>query len=286
MTATVVFLVLSAALLHATWNLAGRKVRGNLVVFWLGLVIGSLAAVPFAISDILTNGRQYLFEYPGNVCILVTGILHGLYYMALSKAYAHGGISLVYPVARGSGIGLTGILAVLLLHEQINLVGGTGIVAVAVGIMVLGITVPGSGGARRAVGMALLVGAATTAYSLVDKVGVRHVHPVTYMVGMWSIAAIVLIPLIYCKVSMADLRKVVATQKRYVIALGPMCMITYLLILYAFTMGPVSYIAASRECSVVIGCLFGVAFLKERVSRTQVIAITVIVGGMVLIILA
>jgi uncharacterized membrane protein len=58
---------------------------------------------------------------------------------------------------------------------------------------------------------------------------------------------------------------------------------TYLLILYAYTMGPISYIIAARESSVVIGAALGFYFLKERLTASKTIGILAIFGGLVLI---
>ena len=60
-------------------------------------------------------------------------------------------------------------------------------------------------------------------------------------------------------------------------------MVTCFLILYAYTMGPVSYIAAFREFAVVIGSLLGVIILKERMSFVKALAMVMIVLGMILI---
>ena len=42
---------------------------------------------------------------------------------------------------------------------------------------------------------------------------------------------------------------------------------TYLMALYAFAKGAASYIVAVRELAVVLGALFGIVFLKERLSQ-------------------
>ena len=58
---------------------------------------------------------------------------------------------------------------------------------------------------------------------------------------------------------------------------------TYLIILFALTLGPVSYIVALRELAVVIGALLGVVFLQERLTRSKLIAIVVITAGLLCI---
>ena len=48
-------------------------------------------------------------------------------------------------------------------------------------------------------------------------------------------------------------------------------------------MGPISYIIAARESSVVIGAALGFLFLKERLTAFKAIGILAIFGGLALI---
>ena len=93
-----------------------------------------------------------------------------------------GWISLVYPIARGSGVGLTALLAWLLLGERINATGTAGIGLVLLGIAVMG-TAPllRTGAPRRGYALAIGVGVSIAAYSLTDKLGANLLHPVVFM---------------------------------------------------------------------------------------------------------
>jgi uncharacterized membrane protein len=61
---------------------------------------------------------------------------------------------------------------------------------------------------------------------------------------------------------------------------------TYLIILFAFTKGPVGYIVAVREFAVVLGALAGIILLKERFTMAKALAICAIVIGIISIKLA
>ena len=69
----------------------------------------------------------------------------------------------------------------------------------------------------------------------------------------------------------------------YILLIGLGSQATYLLILYAYTMGPISYIIAARESAVVIGTVLGFLFLNERLTAFKTIGIIAIFGGLVLI---
>ena len=73
------------------------------------------------------------------------------------------------------------------------------------------------------------------------------------------------------------------TQIRYGVAIGIGSISTYLIILFAFRQGPLSYIAAVREFSVAIGSVMGFLFLKERLTAKKVFGITAITLGLILI---
>ena len=55
------------------------------------------------------------------------------------------------------------------------------------------------------------------------------------------------------------------------------------MILYAYTLGPVSYIVAARESSVVIGALIGFVFLGEKYTRLKLVGVLSIAAGLALI---
>ena len=215
-------------------------------------------------------------------CIIATGLIHSVYFRLLAAGYEHGEISLVYPIARGSGIALTAILASLFLEESFTLLGTIGISLISLSIISLGTTTHGKAHDTKAVTLALSVGASIVAYSLVDKVGVAHVNPVVYIWSMYLIAALVLTPFVVRR-NRGTLGQVAGKYIGYAMIIGIGAMGTYLLILFAFTMGPVGYIVAVRECAVVLGAVAGIIFLKERVTATKVLAICVIVLGIIFI---
>ena len=60
----------------------------------------------------------------------------------------------------------------------------------------------------------------------------------------------------------------------------------YLMILYAFTLSPVSYVVAAREFSVVIGAVLGIRILGEPSTLGKIVGILAISIGLLLIKLA
>jgi len=283
-TAGVFFLVLASAFCHAGWNFAARRVAGNLAVLWLGLTAATLCLTLFALYLTLQVGVAAIPSLAAGACVVATGVLHALYFILLARAYEHGEISLVYPVARGSGIGLTAVLGWALLREPITPVGAAGILLVFAGIVVMGW--PGRlRGDRLGMRLALGVGIVIPAYSIVDKIGVSLVHPVLYIWFMFVIFNLLNAPAVLRR-HWGQLRDLGRRHLAHLLVVGFGSMGTYLIILFAFRLGPVSYIVAVREVAVVVGAGLGIVFLHERLTRAKAVAIIAIVIGLVAIKLA
>jgi drug/metabolite transporter (DMT)-like permease len=274
-------LVLAAALFHASWNAVARHHSGHLAVLWLGALLAWVASTPFAITFLWQSCGPATAT--GTACVLATGVIHALYFLALSSAYERGEISLVYPVARGSGIALTALGGAWLLDERLSLTGWVGIVAVSIGILLF--AVPGWTTRGRGLRQALAVGATIPAYSLIDKVGSSIVHPVIYIWAMYGITCLVLTVPVYWRFG-GDIRHIARQRARGIAVIGLGAMLTYLIILYAYSMGPVGYIVAARESSVLFGALFGVLFLRERLTAWRAVALGAVLVGLVCLCLA
>src|SRR5690349_16047947 len=99
--------------------------------------------------------------------MVVSGALHALYFLLLQRGYATGDLSLVYPLARGTGPLLSTTAAIVFLGERpspLALAGAAVIILAVFSLMGRPGHASGSG-----MGFALLTGAAIAAYTLWDK---------------------------------------------------------------------------------------------------------------------
>ena len=270
-------LVLASAVCHAGWNFYARRVSGHIGLLWLAEATALLVLLPLA-GWVLWDGGAMVWSWLGVGCVVATGLLHALYIYLLGRAYARSEISVVYPVARGTGVGLTGVGAWILLGEAVSWWGGLGIGLVLAGIALLG-GKAWRGGRVEGLGMALGVGGVIACYSLVDKVGVGLVHPVVYIGGMYVVTVAAMAPFVARRFG-GQLRALGKAHVDALLVIGLGSAGTYLMILFAFQLGPVGYIVAGRESAVVIGALLGVVLLKEPVSAAKGVAIAAIVLGL------
>src|SRR6266542_1161310 len=130
MSPTALALIAAAAVAHASWNFFAKQARGGLPFVWLaGLCAASLYALPAAIQlaagdrTISTAGLAFMFG---------SGCLHSAYFTTLQRGYAEGDLSVVYPLARGTGPALSVLAAIVILGERpgaLALVGAALVVA-------------------------------------------------------------------------------------------------------------------------------------------------------------
>lgn len=280
-------LVLLAALCHSGWNLIVKTDARRLEIQSGALVVGTLVCAP-----VLFFYSPWTLPPQAWVAIAVSALFESAYVLALTSAYGAGDMSLVYPVARGSGTVLVAPLAVLLLGERLSPQGVIGITLVVGGIFLShglgrgalrGWTV--GRGQHRALAWALLTGVFIASYSLVNKVGVT-LAPVPLYAFLVFLADAVLVRLVqpWWGVAPSALRRDAPWGRMIVV--GVLMMGAYLAVLVAMSRAPVSYVVATREVSVVLAALFGALVLRERHSAARVAGAVVIFGGLCAIALA
>ena len=112
----VVGLIAAAAVAHATWNIVVKRSADTSFRFiWLGCVVGAVVYAPFGIWSLVATGadlRVWVFW------AVVSGGLEVLYFLALQRGYRVGDVSVVYPLARGTGPLLSVVAAIVILGER------------------------------------------------------------------------------------------------------------------------------------------------------------------------
>lgn len=271
-------LVILSAVLHAVWNFTTKKVSGNLGVLFVGLVFASVLLLPFAGCIIVRDGLaagSYLF-------IIATGVIHAFYFFFLSQAYAHGNISVVYPIARGWGVVGTAIIAIVLLRESVSVAGMSGILCASLGILLVGSGRGRGSDHQKGLAYAFLVGVTMMFYSIVDKMAMAAVHPVVYITGLFLLSMLFLAPYVFAK-RRSELVTALAKNKRYSLLIGIGSAAGYLMILFVLRTARVSYVVAVREVSVAIGAVLGIMILGEPAFKKKMAGIILVVLGIILV---
>jgi drug/metabolite transporter (DMT)-like permease len=278
MSSALLALILLAAILHATWNFFAKRTGGSLTVLWLAALVSTLATIPTAIA--VQIGQP--FSTRGLLIGVCSGVVHCVYWWALARTYQRGDISLTYPIARGSGVLGTAVGSMLWLREPLSTLGAIGIAGVCAGVFALGYQRRIEPVRTRVVLLALLTGLTITGYSLLDDQGVETMAPAVYLAVETGVGVLLLSIFGWNRIR-ASAPNAYRLYSRTIIVIGIGSPLTYLIILYAYSRGPVSYITAVREFSVVIAALLGARYLNEKIGPLRWAGIAMVVAGMVLI---
>jgi drug/metabolite transporter (DMT)-like permease len=276
-------LVVAAAGLHAGWNAIAKRGGDPVIFLWLATLVSSVALLPLGAWYLVTDGL------PATALPFVgaTIVLHTVYFYALGRAYASGAYSLVYPVARGLGVALVPILALLLLDERLSPLGTLGVVLVVGGIVSLHRLPVGdaarSVAPRRALLWPIVTGLTIAGYSLVDKAGVARLNPVPYIFLMEGGCALIGLPLIRLR---HDAVRLEARGWRRIVLAALMSTLAYTLVLFAFRLSKTGYVVASRELSIVLSAVIGSLWLREGRLAPRLTGAAIVLGGVVCIALA
>jgi multidrug transporter EmrE-like cation transporter len=134
-------LALTAAVIHACWSLLSKRLsRYDPAAFiWLAS-LGSLVA--YGPVVLVLTGSAALHPTGTHVVFMAGSILINLgYFMLTQYGYRNGDLSFVYPIARGTGPILATLGGVVLLGQVPSALGFVGLLAVAAGVMTLGLLV-------------------------------------------------------------------------------------------------------------------------------------------------
>jgi drug/metabolite transporter (DMT)-like permease len=263
-------LVLLAGLIHASWNIAAKKAGGDvrfaaftstvMMVFWapLGIWLGK--------DQVPGWGRA---EW---LLLAASAVLHTLYYVVLLRGYRKADLTVVYPLARGSGPLLSSLAAIFVLGEQISALGAAGIAGVVVGVFLIA----GGPGLWRAThdpvqrkrvhkGMiyGLITGVFIASYTVVDgyTVKVLLMSPILLDYVGNLLRLVVVAPQVLRDVPAAAL--LWRRQWKYAVFVGIISPVSYVLVLYAMQTAPLSHVAPAREISMLFAALIGGQLLGE-----------------------
>lgn len=269
---TATLLALSAAVLHAAWNLWVKQSGDRWLALW-----GQMTA-----AGIMCLGIVLVVGWPGGYLwwpVIASGAVHVYYVVALARAYDIGDFSVTYPIARGSGALLAAVGGVLLLGDSLPPMATVGILIAIAGILLL------AGRADAAhVNAGLMVAVTIGLYSLIDGHGSRenggNLYPLLLFVATGSF-------LTAHGLMAGKRREMVGAMRtmwpRFALA-GAASALTYWMVLLAVQRAPVGYVTALRESSVVIVALVGTRYLGEQHMRRRVIAATVVLLGLVVLV--
>ena len=217
--------------------------------------------------------------------MLGSATIHLAYFLMLQRGYRHGDLSVVYPLARGTGPLLSMVGAVLLLGERPTWLAVVGALLIIAGVFAI------AGGpdmlrrrtAVSGVSYGLMTGMLIATYTLWDKYAVSAVlvAPLLLDYGSSFGRTLLLLPAIRTRTD--EVRYEWRVHRWEAIGISVLSSLAYILVLTAMVTAPVSYIAPARELSILFGALLGTWLLKEGNMRGRMLAATIMVAGIILL---
>ncbi|TFZ03920.1 DMT family transporter [Ramlibacter humi] len=263
-------LVVLAGLIHASWNIAAKKAGGDVRFATLTSVVLTIGWAPVGVWLVVKHVPS--FGWREWAVIAASAVLHLVYYLTLLRGYRRADLTVVYPLARGSGPLLSSACAIALFGEHLSAAGAFGIVGVVTGVFLI------AGGPRlwrgphdreararlrKGISYGLVTGAFIASYTVVDgyAVKVMLMSPLLLEYVVNALRLLIVVPM-----TAHDLPGLAAawrSQRKYILFVGMVSPVSYVLVLYAMQSAPLSHVAPAREVSMLFAALIGGQLLGE-----------------------
>lgn len=285
---TAIALVLVAALLHAGWNMVAKKSGGGQHFVLMGAVMITVLWAPLGLT--LAWGAVPKWTLLQWAVVFASGIMHLLYFSTLLAGYRAADLTVVYPVARGTGPLVSSFGAVLLLGETLGLGGALGVLAITGGVFLI------AGGPRlwsqahdRAQRQRVLAGLAWGAltgvliagYTLIDGYAVKVLAISPILVDWVGNALRLPFMLPGALRDRSGFVRDFKAQWKAALLLAAISPVAYVLVLYAVQLAPLSHVAPARELSMLFAALLGGRLLGEADRGLRLIGAACIAGGVI-----
>ncbi|MEQ8665330.1 MAG: EamA family transporter [Rhodospirillales bacterium] len=267
--------LLLAALTHALWNAVVKSSGDRLFALTTIMAAGGAICAPLLFVTEPPAPESWPF-------LAASVVVHLVYYLGLSWAYAHGDLSTAYPVARGAAPLMVAIGAAVFAGQILSPVASTGIVVTSVGISMFAFE---NGLPRRATYKpflsAFFVSTMIATYTVIDGMGLRRTpDPLAYIAWLFVIDAIPLFVWALVVRHRAYVEHLRTNWRREVVG-GALSVIAYGMVLYILSFSGMAMVSALRETSVLFAVAIGAIRLKETFGAYRWIAAFVVTAGII-----
>ena len=270
----VFYLVLFATVMHAAWN-GMVKNHPDKVVAVAAIVLGH---IPLAVIAIILLPAPTLDCIP---YIIASAIVHQGYQWYLISSYQIGDLTKVYPIARGSGPLLATIISILFLGVVFDKLMLLSILLICIGIIILGILDINKQN-LKVIKYSLFTGVFIGTYSLIDGYGARISNSaISFISWSFAINAFIFPFALRLRGEKNIVSRVYVEGKRIFFYGIVMSYASYALVVWAFTKAPIPLVASLRETSIFFSIFIAYFFLKEKITKTKIISIFLILIGVI-----
>jgi len=290
-------LIVISAVFHTGWNILAKKYMADAAFFCVAMAATVFLFLPFIPYFMPLIKATPLFS---RGLILLAGVFQAAYFFFLGKAYDHGEISVVYPIARSYPILV--VMGVLALYgKRPNLWGVVGVVLIVAGCFVVQLRRFTEFKLQRflqlAALFAFLAAVASAGYSICDKTNVTALQDLNTERSLGL--SVLFIPFFYewqLNVMLTFFMGLISlfhgTSVKHSLltnwwkapAVGVISFAAYGLVLLAMKfVDNVSYVVAFRQISILFTVVVGIMFLKERFYPPKIAGAVITMIGLILV---
>lgn len=270
MTPLALVLVLAAAVCHAVWNLVAKRSGGGTHFALIGALMVTVVWAPVAVWFGVQSVAEWGWLQWG--VLGASALVHLMYFNSLLFGYRAADLTVVYPVARGSGPLLASLGAVLLLGETLSLLSASGAIAVVCGVFLV------AGGpalwrrahepaerrrVTRGIAWGSITGVFIAGYTVIDGYAVKVLLLAPVLVDYVGNVLRVPMMLPVALHDRAGFLSAFKSQWRAALVVAVLGPLSYVMVLYAMRMAPLSHVAPAREVSMLFAALLGGTLLGE-----------------------
>lgn len=286
MSALALGLVMVAALLHAVWNVAAKHAGASHTFPLLCSLLLALLWAPIAWwagAGVLGSWSPLAWTL-----VAVSGITHLVYFRVLLRGYRESDLTVVYPVARGTGPLLSSAGAMLLLREWPTAWTIAGVLGISTGLVLI------AGGpslwrqahdpqrrerVRAGLAWGSLTGVLIAGYTLLDGYAVKVLLLSPILVDYFG--NLIRIPFMLPEAwrERGAFASAWRGHWKHALVVAAISPLAYMLVLYAATMAPLSHVAPAREVSMLFAALVGGRLLGEADRGLRVLGALCMAGG-------
>ena len=273
-------MVLLAAGTHATWNYYAKRAAASRHIVWLYSVGSAVLYAPIVAWVLIFHRPE--FSKAQCLALLATAVLHMGYSLLLQAGYRVSDLSLVYPIARGTGPLLSFLAATFFLGEPADSLSFLGVALIVGGILLVsGLTSSQHKAPRAGVAFGLLIGVFIAGYTINDGWAVKVLMVSPFIVDFTGNAFRIALLAPMALRNKAELVREAREYRASILAVSVLGPLGYILVLFAMRIAPIGHVAPARELATLVGSYFGVKLLKERMTPQRVVGAVLIVGGVV-----
>ena len=216
--------------------------------------------------------------------LLVSVLIHNLYYYSLTKSYRLGDLSQMYPLFRGLAPVMVVIGAALFAGEWLSSGAMLGIALISFGLISISLF---GGAAGKISPLALRWGLATSVfiatYTVADGMGVRVAgNSFSYIFWLFLLEPVPICGWLLLR-DRANWFGYMQAKPGKILLGGLAAGVAYALVIYAMGLGSMGMVSSLRETSVIFAALIGSLLFHEPFGRQRIFAAVIVCLGVVLI---